>query len=164
MSLWSCSKRISKKMWDVLKRLTLTNCRSTSSALMTACFLGGCRALDRKGLIMPSLRIWRRQNNKSINAWFCKLAKWRPFKSEVNAKSALTRKYFFITTERKQSSYSHMAIGGSLLREARPWGFLPVTWGSWKFRMENQVVRAIPFRSFRKHGLWLEMMQFFYWF
>lgn len=87
MSLWSCSKRISKKMWDVLKRLTLTNCRSTSSALMTACSSGGCRALDRKGLIMPSLRIWRRQNNKSINGWFCKLAKWRPFKSEVNAKS-----------------------------------------------------------------------------
>ena len=97
-------------MWDVLKRLTLTNCRSTSSALMTACSSGGCRALDRKGLIIPSLRIWQRQNNKTINAWFCELAKWGPFKSEVNAKSALTRKYFFITTVRKQSSFSHKAI------------------------------------------------------
>ena len=88
---------------------TPTNCRSTSSALMTACSSGGCRALDRKGLIMPSLRIWQRQNNKTINAWFCKLAKWALFKSEVNAKSALTRKYFFITTVRKQSSFSHKA-------------------------------------------------------
>lgn len=104
---------------------TPTNCRSTSSALMTACSSGGCRALDRKGLIMPSLRIWQRQNIKTINAWFCKLAKW-PFKSKVNAKSALTRKYFFITTVRKQSSFSHKAIswkrGLLLCSEVAYWG------------------------------------------
>ena len=105
---------------------TLTNCRSTSSALMTACSSGGCRALDRKSLIMPSLRIWQRQNNKTINAWFCKLAKGVPFKSEVNAKSALTRKYFFITTVRKQSSFSHKAIswkrGLVLCSQVAYWG------------------------------------------
>ena len=46
-----------------------------------------------------------------MNAWFCKLPKWGPFKSEVNAKSALTRKYFFITTVSKQSLFSHITIG-----------------------------------------------------